>query len=192
MPPPHVHVLYGSSAAMKNNLVTTSCHRGPRATMLMPISERGRGKRWALLTPFSSTLHQWCVFFSQNSIQCDVMKQPECSLYNIFVLTFTGESPQMCRNWSFPGYIPKCSYAISLRISPHCPVQKFYYFLEEKKKNMHMKIITRKSLILIKSKQCQTNVNSTFQNPMRHCFSAVCGNLSSCSIIKSHAFQDVK
>lgn len=55
----------------------------------MPIPKRGRGRRWALLTPPSFTRHQWEMLVSQHAIQSEVMDKPESSFPGISVLTFT-------------------------------------------------------------------------------------------------------
>lgn len=108
-----------------------------------------------------------------------------------FFLPLPGERLQVCRKLSFPGCVPKCSYAISLRISPRCPIQKFYYFLRNKK---NMKIIIRKPLIFnqsyINAKPMWIAPSTTL--PGTGFCVGWCQLVSSCGFIKSHGFWDVK
>lgn len=130
-PPPRAHL----QLALKQPLVTTGCHSGPRATVPMP--ERGRGRRWVLPAPTHPSCNSGLSL--SPGVQPSIMQWNNLNLLLTiyFFLPLPGESLQMCRKLSFPGYIPKCSYAISLRTSPHCPIQKFNCFLKEKEKCAH-------------------------------------------------------
>jgi hypothetical protein len=101
----------------------------------MTMPAKGRSKRWVLPAPHSPVLTVRVVCFHLKAKPAqDVIKELESTYDNgFFALPLPGECLQVCRKLSFPRYVPKCSYAIFLRVSPRCSIQVFYYFLKEKK-----------------------------------------------------------
>ena len=157
------------------------------------------GESWELDSPGSppTPIHPASVLcVTPKLTHCDVTKLFDSTFHHIFFSYLYLENLcQMCRKLSFAGYIPKCFYAVSPRVSPHGPIQRCYRFLRErKKKNVHKKMITIKSQILPSElKKCQTQGRSTWGNSMRHGFGVGGTNLlSSCSFVKSCVFPDVK
>ena len=156
------------------------------------------GERWKLDSPGSppTPIHPASVIcVTPKLTHCDVTKLFDSTFHHVFFSYLYLENLcQMCRKLSFAGYIPKCFYAVSPRVSPHGPIQRCYRFLWERKKNVHKKMITIKSRILPSDlKKCQTQGRSTWGNSMRHGFGVGGTNLlSSCSFVKSCVFPDVK